>query len=35
MREEIIDRHSTLEQTVERILADLGWKPGDTRELAD
>ncbi|TCM41788.1 AAA family ATPase [Kribbella sp. VKM Ac-2568] len=33
--EEVIDRYSTLEQTVERILADLGWKPGDTRELTD
>lgn len=33
--EEVIDRYSTLEQTVERILADVGWKPGDTRELTE
>jgi predicted kinase len=31
--EEIIDQASTLAQTVARILADIGWKPGDTREL--
>ncbi|MDX6250939.1 MAG: hypothetical protein QOF10_4299 [Kribbellaceae bacterium] len=31
--EEIIDQTSTLAQTVSRILADIDWKPGDTREL--
>jgi gluconate kinase len=30
--ETVIDQTTSLEQTVARILADIGWKPGDTRD---